>query len=270
MSNMHSICLIGNTDNAFSPIYNAAITYLGKGYKVIYAAEESKANDILDRFKQADDRTRDYERKKMLVISQPSKLATKTPERIKSHDAVENERYVFLRKYRAAGTRGVVVFSSPENLLTSAGSTQLLAYEKSITENLSHEPISVICCYHRSTFDRLSFGELISLVRQHHWIVYSELKFEVLPDFLILNVVERQLNKVLGPGSSHLVYKTLRLVYGIDDTDSLILQKPELFHSILRRILGNLVANKIIHSITSNLEELITYSSPEHLSWPKN
>ncbi|HJS83398.1 MAG TPA: MEDS domain-containing protein, partial [Nitrososphaera sp.] len=215
------MCLISNTASAFAPIHNAAITYLDKGYKVIYAAEENDTDVILDRLRRADDRVGEYERKKMLVISQPSKLAART-QRASSRDGVENETYFFLKKYRASGAQGVVVFSSPQNLLSSAGSAQMLLYEKSITEKLSHEPISVICCYHRSTFDRLSFGEMISLIRQHRWILYSGLRFEVSADLLILNVVEHQLNNALGSGSAHLIFKTLRLVYGIEDTDSLI------------------------------------------------
>jgi hypothetical protein len=264
LNKSHIFCLIGNSHKALFAIHKAASRYLKQNYKVIYAAEEKSRGEILNELLRAGSDNRYYEGQGSLVISKPSKLVTEVGSGRHSFLSAgfhEKSRPKFTT-YRTGGTKGSVIFCSP-NSQDTFGPQEIRSYEKTIKETLSQESTHVICCYRASDFQRLSFADIVSLIREHDYIVYSEWDLWKWLDATILEMIEKKMDELLGAGSAQLIFKTLQLVYAIKDVENLILNRPEVFNSILRKILGESTADLVDASIKSSLLELISYDSTQ-------
>jgi len=97
--------------------------------------------------------------------------------------------------------------------------------------------LQIICCYDEKAFSTFYLRDIISIVNIHQFVLKRKGNHEELLRDEILSIVSNGIDKVLGRGASHLVFKTMRLVYKIDKDSTFA--EPALFEEKLSRIIGN-------------------------------
>ncbi|HXG07415.1 MAG TPA: MEDS domain-containing protein [Nitrososphaera sp.] len=152
-----------------------------------------------------------------------------------------------------SGCQGIIVIGTPRLFIDTNNIDKLMMYERQIGRKFNI-PLEAVCCYDAVGFSKLGFTNMIRFLNYHEYTIYQGGVFFQWQPSMILRIIDRAIDDVLGPGTSRLLLKTLKLVYNAD-RDSIV-SKPELFEAMLRGVFGKtatIVLDNIQREITKEL-----------------
>ncbi len=152
-----------------------------------------------------------------------------------------------------SGCQGIVVIGTPKPFIDTNNIDKLIIYERQIGRRFNI-PLEAVCCYDSVVFSKLGFTNMIRFLNYHEYTIYQGGIYLQWQPSIILRIIDRAIDDALGPGTSRLLLKTLKLVYNADQ-DSIVSQ-PELFEAMLRGVFGKtagIVLDKIQMEITQEL-----------------
>lgn len=280
---MHSLLLLPDHYPTFSPIYTKVSEYLMKNYAVIYGAEGNPSRVIMKMREHEMNVGELVDSHKLVIIDKNrstlplSLFSIRKGEVRLANTLVASRRDQFGISNKSRPKRFAIFLSPPDALLrhcyrdsnneqqvpiTISSCEHLIdIYDRAIS-NLS--VVEIICCYTDKTFRELGLSEIIGILDSHKFIIRSGWKQKAISRRLIVELVERGIDKALGTGTCSLIFKTLRLVYNMDAEDSMFMS-PHRFETILSRIIGNragLVVDSVKQEIVS---DLISYDTSVHV-----
>jgi len=194
-------------------VYRMVFQYIEEGFAVVYGVERDKKK-VIDKMTKLNSAINEKLSNGSLTIADRNSLYLDTW--IKVSNWSNNLAKRILRGKRQSEFRGKIVFVNPQILLHEGNYDELLALEKFIGKQF-RIPIKIICCYDLKALLRLKPSILTKILGTHSKTIdrksgYHALKREIVIDELL----ERALVMVFGEDTSSIVYKTLKLVYGID------------------------------------------------------
>jgi DcmR-like sensory protein len=155
----------------------------------------------------------------------------------------------------------ILVIGTPKFFFDSNNSETLKVYERHIgkrcNENIS---LQAVCCFDAKSFSTLTLKDIIQILDYHEYVVYKGGVYVRGQPQMIFALVKKAIDNTLGRGSFNLLLKTFKLIYHYDpDNDyDLIISRPELLESLLRRMLGA-SANKVLARVQKEITSELSY-----------
>lgn len=134
---------------------------------------------------------------------------------------------------------------------------KLRIHERQIEKRFIDIPVESIHCFDAQSFAKLSLKDIINILDFYEYVVYQGGIYTYWHKSMILELMNKALDRVLGPGSANLVLKTLKLVYKLDAAD-IIVSRPELFEGKLQKLLG-VAANEVLDAIKREVTSELLY-----------
>lgn len=250
-------------------IYKRIWDYLSSGYAVIYAAESDPSKMIRQVSKLAKELApaRETEIEKYItsgaltIISRdefysPSK--TQLPDINKMLSLWHSH---VLKAQKRSKPRGVIAIGNPSAFLEldNKHRIKLAEYERAIGKEFA-KPVEAICWYSNSkVVAKLSFSNLVTLINYHHSTIHDGWSYREWRPYDIVAQVEEGMDRVLGEGTTRLIFKTLKLVYKIDPERTIIFQ-PEVFEEKLTKIMGNSVSQLLFEVLADALRKEMSFT----------
>jgi hypothetical protein len=116
----------------------------------------------------------------------------------------------------------------------------------------------LFCWYKKQWLDRLSFIHLVRLFTSHNSTVHKNWNYKNWSDSEIVDLIERGIERILGPKPTQVLIETVRMRYGLSREE--IASRPEYFESILRKMLEE-DASTILDSAADVLKKALAYET---------
>jgi hypothetical protein len=236
----------------FAHIYRAIQQYLSDGCAVIYSAELDSFAHILKRMRQSDfPDAEDYIQNGTLTIVD-EKIVSQQKTRLNATRLADMLFFTALEARRKSGAKRVVVMCNTDLLIDKQQFAKQVEFEQTINQKFkdgkNKEQVEVICCYSPANIQNLNLEHLVPILNSHNsMIVDKDWRYIDWHPAVVLEIIFRGIEKSLDPVTANLIFKTLKLVYKIDDDT--IISNPALFEQTLRKIIGNNAADTVLTSI---------------------
>lgn len=250
-------------------IYKRIWDYLSSGYAVVYAAESDPSKIIRQVSKLAKDSApadkteiENYITSGALTILSmdefysPSK--TQPPDINKMLGLWHSH---ILKAQKRSKHRGVIAIGNPSTLLELDNKhwIKLAEYERAIGKELAR-PVEAICWYSNAkVVAKLSFSNLVTIINYHHSTIHDGWSYREWHPYDIVAQVEDGMDRMLGEGTTRLIFKTLKLVYKIDPERTIIFQ-PEAFEEKLTKIMGSSVSQLLFEVLADALRKEMSFT----------
>jgi hypothetical protein len=247
----HSMVVKSGVD--FAHIYRAIQQYLSDGCAVVYSAESASFAHILKRMMQSGfiPDAEDFIQNGTLTIVD-EKIVSQQKTHLNATQLADMLFFTALEARRKSGAKRVVVICNSNLLLDKQQFAKQVEFEQAINQKFkdgkNKEQVEVICCYGPANIQNLSLEHLVSILNSHSgMIVDKDWRYAAWHPAVVLEIIFRGIEKSLDPQTANLIFKTLKLVYKIDE--DAIISNPALFEQTLRKIIGNNAADSVLASI---------------------
>jgi hypothetical protein len=162
---------------------------------------------------------------------------------------------------KKSGCQSVMAIGTAKVFFDTNNIEKLVDYEQKIGRSFGNIAIDAICYFDANTFSKLGLARIIHFLDYHEHVIYHGGIYLQWQPQMILEVINRSIDAVLGRGTSVLLEKMLKLVYHLD-YDSVLLSKPELFEEHLRKMFGksaDMILARIQKEIVAHLSYLSKY-----------
>jgi hypothetical protein len=227
------------------------------GYAVVYAAESkptmvARRLSRLNRGVAVDKDIEDYVKNNALSIVDRDGLYLHRAG-LDSEKLIDSWRSLVVRvQGKKSKHRGTVAIGSPSIILRRAfhGNIQkLIDYETAVGETFAL-PLEAICLYSNPDLNaKLSFSNIIAILSSHYATIHHGWFYREWHPSYIVALVYDGIDRVLGQGMAKLVFKTLKLIYNLED--DIVLTNPEVFEQKLKNITGEQPAQLALELITN-------------------
>ncbi|HJS81616.1 MAG TPA: MEDS domain-containing protein [Nitrososphaera sp.] len=240
-----------------SAVYNQVCRYLSNGYGVIYAAESrpplvirrlSRLNGHLALGKDIEE----YVKHNDLSVVDRNDLYLSGAE-MNAGAVMESWRSLVIQmEGKKSKHLGIVAIGNPSVVLHQDfhdNIRKLVNYEAAIGETVP-PPFEAICLYDNPDLNaKLSFTNVISILSSHYATIHHGWFYREWHPSYTMALVYDGIDRVLGQGMAKLVFKTLKLIYNLED--DIVLTNPEVFEQKLKNITGEQPAQLALELITS-------------------
>ncbi|MEW6603214.1 MAG: MEDS domain-containing protein [Thermoproteota archaeon] len=251
-------------------VYKRVSEYLLNGYAVIYAAESDPSkvvqqmSKIVAELVPSDEREiENYISSGALIVLSSDKFYSPSPvaKPPETHKLVSLWQSYVLKAQRRSRPSGVVAIGNPSVFLeiNKNHRIKLLEYERAVAKEFA-KPMEAICWYSNSkTISKLSFSELVTIITAHHSTIHDGWLYREWHPYDIITQVEEGMDRILGEGTTSLIFKTLKLVYKIDPEKTITTQ-PEVFEEKLRKIMGDSIAKLLFEILADALRKEASFN----------
>lgn len=251
--NTHSFCIVEESDDSRSTfIIETVSRAISDGHAVILASELDPRQTIEMLEKKGFDATQYIDRGVLTVLDNASAYSIADTQ-LDAGKLLYRWIALISDIKEKSGCQGIVVIGTPKLFIDTNNVDKLMIYERQIGRRLNM-PLEAVCCYDAVAFSKLGFTNMIRFLNYHEYTIYQGGVYLQWQPSIILRIIDRAIDDALGPGTSRLLLKTLKLIYNVD-SDSIVSQ-PELFEDILRKIFcktASVVLDKIQKEITKEL-----------------
>ena len=259
----HSIHLIGS-GNYLPAIYRMLGAHLESGRAVIYAAEADLPTKTSTRIKQSGiiKDVESYIKSGALTIADIRSVYSLKATNLDSKamfgrwlDLVEQVQ----RKNRF--DRIVIISGGTMAFSDSSRLESLLAYEDGIRRIVAAVNmrkrllLQIICCYPAASIARMTPKHLFSIINSHQCTMGSDWSYKEWRPGDAIALIGSGLDRALGAGSATLIFRTLKLIYKIDNDQ--IISTPQLLEDTLRKVVGEKAADVTLKSISDETKKMI-------------
>jgi hypothetical protein len=155
---------------------------------------------------------------------------------------------------KTSGCNSILAIGTGKVFFESNNLEKLVEYERRIGKTVGGLPIDAICYFDADSFCKLSLADTIQFLNYHEYTIYQGGIYVQWHPLMVLEIINKAIDRVLGPGASAISLKTLKLIYGLgDDT---ILSQPALFEEKLQKMFGksdNIILKRIQKEMTMQL-----------------
>jgi hypothetical protein len=244
--------------------------YLAKGNAVILVVDDKATNGTVSDLQRQGEKVRSkldfpehYIESGRLVILQVSFLKLNAKQNFEPELYFQRFREVMEKTKRINRSRSIAIIGNSSLMRSKVFSRRLdkqLAFERHIANYKQDDLIDklrlseVVCCYNRRAIEKMPFEVLIKMINCHDSIIKGANPKEQtkLDADRIINCIAKGINQIMGPDSDKLVFRTLKVLYGISQRE--IVSNPELFESKLTKILAS-SSKVILNSIAIELRK---------------
>lgn len=162
-----------------------------------------------------------------------------------------------INRIKQHGTRKGILVIAGGNLVFAKMKDfeQLMFYERGMKQTLRHRRrLEIICYYSEDTVDKIPIRYFIPIIKSHSHLMDRDFVKAKLDDYRVLHYAEKGIDDVLGENSGKLFFRTLKLIYGIDQDR--IIQHPELLEEKLQKMFGR-SSDRILQSIMDKLKNMM-------------
>lgn len=256
----HSLCIIYSSAS-YSFLYKNIDDHLSNGYGVIYAAETNPTK-VLQHMKKIVERAENHIENGALTIIDRDRFFAAEKTQLDSHKLLNSWHSLILRtKRRSPKFKGILLVSAPSPLFfetrrENGNHDRLVNYERLIGKKFG-KGIEMICCYPSKSISKLPFSYLVSVLSSHQCTIHNGWFYYQWHPNNIVAFVHEGFDRMLGEGTSNLIFKTLKLCYKIDE--EMVISQPQLFEDKVRRISGD-SADTVFETITGALRKEIAFN----------
>jgi hypothetical protein len=228
----HSLLLLEDKTGVDSQIYQKISFSLSEGFAVIYIVEADPVQ-TLERMIQGD-----VKKAKESIESGALTLVDRNSFYLSAEGRFNQkpiESITDLYKSLSAKFKGVLPIGMP--LLPShpdMSDYQNLMVNENLADITLQESDEIICCYDNESISNMPLSYLLYLLHAHQYLIQGELtRYEPI-NGQAFNLIKRGLDKFFGEESAHMVLRTLKLVYHMDE--KFIISNPEIFEDTLGKM----------------------------------
>lgn len=254
--NTHSFCIVEESDDSKSIFLIETISRgIADGHAVILASESDPQKTIEMLEKKGFDAAQYISRRQLTVLDNASAYSIAGTQ-LDAEKLLHNWISLISNIRERSSCQGVIVIGTPKLFLDTNNVDKLMDYERQIGRKFDI-PLEAVCCYDAAAFSKLGFKNMIHYLDYHEYTIYQGGVYLQWQPSMILTIIDRAIDDALGPGTSSLLLKTLKLIYHAD-RDSIVSQ-PELFEKMLQNVFGKtagIVLDKIQKEITKELSYL--------------
>jgi hypothetical protein len=258
MEHIHSFCLIeGNNDKGYAMLYDKIRDYTSKNYAVIYAVEVY-ATQAVRRMSQQGVEVETLVESGMLTIVGRDAMYSPATTRLEGHAVLDAWHALILKVKRKAKVDGILAIGSAGTFFENASHKKLIAYEQLIGKSFQI-PVEAICCYDAQSVAALSLGDLVAILNAHHSTIHRGCSYREWDQSMITELARSGISRVLGAEMSNLLFKTMKLVYKIND--SKIASNPELLGEVMAKIMGRDAARETMACVADEVRKHVAYNA---------
>jgi hypothetical protein len=250
-------------------IYKQIWEYLSNGYAVVYAAESNPSKMIQQMSKltkelapAGETEIKNYISSGALtILSGDEFFPPSTRQPPDPHKMISLWHSHLLKAQKRSKPRGVIAIGDPSAFLEPGNKhwIKLAAYERSMGKEFA-KPVEAICWYSNpKVVAKLSFSDLVTIINSHHSTIHNGWSYREWRPHDIIRQVEEGMDRILGEGTTRLIFKTLKLVYKIDPERTIIF-KPEVFEEKLRKILGDSISKLLFEVLADALRKEASFN----------
>lgn len=249
----HSICVVYSEKDYFS-LYKTVITdRLSKGHGVIYVAQENE-RVVTRGMSEANINTDKHFRNGSLRILSTSSFYSPEKTKLSSESLRDICQTAVQTMMNDSGVSNVLIVGSCRAFIDTSRHDELVLYENAVKEHIiSALPADFICCYAEPRLHQISPIKLASIL-YHHTNILSRRNKELnknnnIPD--VDEMIRSTFDEVLGNNCSDLIFKTMKLVYKLDQ--SRLFLDPGIFEEKLSSMLGNKTTDVVFYVLKKRL-----------------
>jgi hypothetical protein len=258
MEHIHSFCLIeGNNDKGYAMLYDKIKNYTSKNYAVIYAAE-ADANQAVRRMSQNGVEVEALVESGMLTIVGRDAIYSPATTKLERHAVLDAWHALILKVKRKAKVDGILAIGSAESFFENGSHKKLLAYEQLIGKSFQI-PVEAICCYDAQSVSALELDDLAAILNAHHSTIHRGCSYHEWNPSMITELARVGIDRVLGSDMSDLLFKTMKLVYKINESN--IASNPELLGKVMTKIMGHDAARQTMLCVADEVKKRVAYNA---------
>ena len=258
MEHIHSFCLMeGNNDKRYAVLYDKVKDYTSRNYAVIYAVEVD-ATQAVRRMSQHGIDVETLVESGMLTIISRDAVYSPATTRLEGHAVLDAWHALILKVKRKAKVDGILAIGSAGTFFENASHKKLLAYEQLIGKSFQI-PVEAICCYDAQSVSALALDDFAAILNAHHSIIHYQCQYQEWNPSMIVGLARAGIDRALGAETSNLLFKTMKLVYKIDDNK--IASNPELLGEVMAKIMGRDAARQTMKYVADEVRRHVAYNT---------
>jgi hypothetical protein len=251
--NAHGFCIVEESDDSKNIFILETVSRgIADGHAIILVTESDPRQTIEMLQKKGFDAVQYINRGVLTVLDNASAYAMANTQ-LDARVLIKRWTTLISEIREKSGCQGVVVIGTPKLFLDTNNIDKLIVYERQIGRRFNI-PLEAVCCYDAVVFSKLGFTNMIRFLNYHEYTIYQGGVYLQWQPGMILTIIDRAIDDALGPCTSRLLLKTLKLVYNADPGS--IVSEPELFEAMLRGVFGktaSIVLDKIQREMTQEL-----------------
>ena len=251
----HSLCLIEATEQGRSPIYAKISDYLSQGWGVIYAAEPD-ATQVVKQMARLDIDVEGYIESGALIIIDTGSLYSLQKTKFDSQELLNSWQDIIVKMKKNGFEKVLAVGAARPFFEPGDFGDRLAEYEQTIGKRFQ-TPLEAVCCYDSQTVDKFAPKQIIHALSSHECTLHDGWVYRQWDPDKIMQVISSGLDRSFGGSAAKLIFKTMRLIYKLDD--GAILSKPELLEDAIRRLTRS-SADSILNVLSNEFKQEMAWS----------
>src|SRR5690606_12670716 len=259
-----------DNNNVRLAIYRQIWKYLSNGYAIVYAAEPDPPRVIQQMSKVAAELAPVEEgenencitRRALTVINRNELYSPSKTTELDVRKLTSLWRSLVLEVQKESKPKGIVAIGDPSIFLEidDHRHLKLAEYESAIGKEFANPLAEAICWYNNPKLvARMSFSDLVNVINAHHSTIHSGWLYREWRPYDITARVREGMDRVLGGGTTNLIFKTLKLVYKIDPEEAII-SRPEVFEEKLTKIMGDSIAKLLFDVLADAMRKELSFN----------
>lgn len=257
--NSHSFCIVQESDDSRSLFLIDILKQgISEGSAIILAID-SDPDEFAELLKRNGFDTRQLIDRGILTILDRESIYSIAETRLEA-EPLKNKWFSLVSDIKKkSGCQSVMAIGTAKVFFDTNNIEKLLDYEKKIGRSFGNIAIDAICYFDAGTFSQLGLARIIHFLDYHENVVYHGGIYLQWQPQMIVEVINRSIDAVLGQGTSMLLQRMMKVVHQLD-YDSVLLSKPELFEEQLRKMFGK-SADAILARIQKEVVAHLSYLS---------
>jgi hypothetical protein len=117
---------------------------------------------------------------------------------------------------KKSGRSSILAIGPGSVFFESNNLEKLIEYERQIGKKVGDIPIDSVCYFDADSFSNLGLSKIIQFLNYHEYTIYRGGLYVQWQPSMMLEIINKAIDCVLGSGASALLLRTLKLVYSID------------------------------------------------------
>ena len=252
--NAHSFCIVAESDNSRNLFLGDIINQgIADGSAVVLATDLTN-NEIIELLKNRGLDARHYIDSGLLTVLDKDSVYSIAETGLKAERLLSRWFSFISDVKKKSGCNSILAIGTGKVFFESNNLEKLIEYERRIGKTVGGIPIDAICYFDADSFCKLGIANTIKFLNYHEYTIYQGGIYIQWHPLMVLEIINKAIDRVLGPGVSTILLKTLKLIYGLDDDT--LLSQPELFEEKLQKMFGKsdkIILSKIQKEMTMQL-----------------
>jgi hypothetical protein len=246
----------------YKPLYEISNMWLSNGFSVLYGAETFTDGSGVERVIQdienvsTSHQARDSISKGFLTVVNSDRIYESCGADYEALVKFWNTGSLEASQRTEGTSKGTILISSPNSYFKNDQHHTFMMFEDAMGKTFSTSTI-MICWYTRNWLSNLSLASLIKILTTHKCTIHNGWRYKEWTENEIISVVRDGIDMELGPGSTVLLFQTLKTIHKLDQ--DAIVTRPIVFEGSLQRVLGEDSAKAVIDCIFQQFSERISF-----------